>query len=160
MTARDLLGPKPRETYVPVRRETVGPIAPESFAGRVTETFGPETAKDFRARAANAPIFAMTQHALNQESAEILRRRYGEVRHGGKKLAADIGVSPRTGRNWLAAECTPDLMNACKIAAICPEYAGWVRRLIAMHADMDPELVRDARRFVESFQRSMRESGQ
>jgi hypothetical protein len=153
LTARDLLGPKTDEQYVPVRRESSGPIAPESFAGRVTESFGPNGTEDFRTRAANAPIFAMSQHALIQESAEILRGTFGDERHGMKKLAAAIGVSPRTGKNWIAGDCAPDLHNAMKIAAICPEYAGWVRRLIAMHADMDPEFARDVCAFVESVAR-------
>lgn len=150
-TARDLLGPKRDESYVPVRRESVGPIAPESFAGRVTETFGPEETESFRVRAANAPIHGLNPNQALQECASVLREAYGDERHGAKKLAEDAGANPRAAKNWLGGQCMPDFFHGMKIAAHCPEFADWVRRLTAMHAELNAEFMRDYLQMQRSF---------
>lgn len=153
MTASDLLGPRPHEDYVPVRREDCMPVHRESFAGRISERFGPKETERLRAQAANVPADRVDQNELNAISRDALQQHYGTRRHGAKRLAEDANCSPRAAKNWLEGVNAPDLLHAIRIMGHCPPFAAAMRRLAAMYAEGEPQFMHDFTLAMQSFAR-------
>lgn len=74
---------------------------------------------------------AVTAEALTSRLTPVLRRIYGEARHGAKRLARDASVSPRTGENWLEGLNAPRAAELIRLMARCDDVAAEVHALVA-----------------------------
>ncbi len=100
-----------------------------------------------------APVLELDQFQFTRAITGALRRAFGGERHAVKRLAEVGGTNETTAKNWLEGRNTPTGLRLLQLAAQVPELRGEIRRLLAMEADGDPELMRDLARVVQQFQR-------
>lgn len=73
----------------------------------------------------------ITAELLTERLTPILRRAYGDAKHGVKRLARAASVSPRTAENWLSGANAPRLAEAIRLMAECDDIASEINALIA-----------------------------
>ncbi len=138
--AAGMIGQITTEAVGTAPAEAVGSAAAETVTPAGSEKFGADRAENFPTA---APIDSMRNNQLTLIWSQELQREFGDEKNAVKKIARLVDVNTRTAKNWLYGVNTPDLLNALKLMAHVPALAAETRRLIGMHADLDPEFQRE-----------------
>lgn len=99
----------------------------------------------------SAPALSMTQRDGERVVAHALQTAFGFGRRAARALADAANCNDRTALGWLTGESTPGFVHTLRLIATVPAFAGEVRRLTGMHADMDPAFQRDFIRLVQTY---------
>lgn len=73
---------------------------------------------------------AVTAAAYSETVTEVLRRKYGPLRHSAKLLAQAVGSTPRTVQNWLDGTNAPRGAELIRLMQECDELADEIFRLV------------------------------
>jgi hypothetical protein len=72
----------------------------------------------------------ITPLTYSEAVTNVLRRKYGPLRHAAKLLGKAAGVSPRTSQNWLDGKCAPQGSALLNLMASCDDLSTEILKLI------------------------------
>lgn len=73
---------------------------------------------------------AITAETVSARITPVLRRVFGDARHGAKLLARAASVSPRTAENWLSGANAPRLAEALRLMLECEDIAAEINAFL------------------------------
>ena len=90
---------------------------------------------------------AVTTEVYSERIGEVLRAKYGELRHASKRIARLADASDRAARKWMGGECGPHVSALILLMAREPVVAAAVQQMVDQQRQLDAELaMRRARR--------------
>jgi hypothetical protein len=84
---------------------------------------------------------------------EVLDNAYEDVESKAKTAARDHGATPRAAENWLSGDNAPTLEKFLIGYHTNPKVKAWVRKLLLLEEDHDPEFQAQLARFIQAAQR-------
>lgn len=103
----------------------------------------PEEIRPVRTEKDRPPAATMDSNDLTEALHGALRRAFDGADSPVKRIARAANSNERAAKDWWQGKNLPSAVHLLRLMATVPEFAGEVRRLTGMYADLDPEFERD-----------------